>query len=61
MSQATEQEINAKYSNLCTKLGDAQYKIRQHEKLIESIYDQMDHLNNLLSMLKSKGTSEDSK
>lgn len=55
------EEVNARYAELCKSIGDAQYKIRQHEKLLESLYAEVDKINELAGMLKQQAALEASK
>lgn len=41
----TIQELNQQYQQICSQIGDAQYKIRQHEQLLQSLYAKADQLN----------------
>ena len=46
------QQINQEYEKLCTKVGDASYKIKQYELLIKSLYKQIDKLNKLAAIIQ---------
>lgn len=44
-------EINAEYEKLCIKVGDADYKIRQYQKLVKQFYEEIDKLNELAALM----------
>jgi hypothetical protein len=52
--QITLEQVNKSYGTLCEKIGDAQYKIRQHQDLLNKLYLEADKLNELAAMLISK-------
>lgn len=45
-------QINQEYEKLCAKVGDASYKIKQHELLLKSLYQEIDKLNELASTIQ---------
>lgn len=46
------QQVNQEYEKLCAKVGDATYKIKQHESLLQSLYQQIDKLNELAATIQ---------
>ena len=55
----TLEQVNKMYEQLCIKLGDAQYKQRQFEKEIKTIYGEIDKLNELAAAITaSEATKE---
>jgi len=58
------QQVNQEYEKLCAKVGDATYKIKQHESLLQSLYQQIDKLNELaatIQQVEAGNPSEDLK
>lgn len=47
----TMEQINQQYEKVAAQIGDAQYKIRQLNALIETLYAQADALNKAASEL----------
>lgn len=41
----TLEEINQAYLSVASQIGDAQYKIRQYNQLLEELYQRADALN----------------
>ena len=54
-------EINSKYQQICQQIGDVQYKLRQHESLLKSLFLEADKLNELAAMLQKPLVEETSK
>lgn len=54
----TMEDINRQYQILCSQVGDAQYKIRQHEELIKQLYSKIDELNKLAEHVKAAETAQ---
>ena len=45
------EQINKQYEQLCAKIGDTQYKIRQFNVNLETLYSQADALNTLAAQV----------
>ena len=57
----TLEQINQKYQSLCTQIGDINYKVRQHKALLDSLYTQVDKLNELAAAIQSSEADQASK